>query len=265
MKLLIALPLKTAQYYRDRMVACEATWLKNCPVDYKFFSDAELGLDPNDPKVRTYRTQGMCAYALDHGYDYVFRVDSDTYVWVNRLLACGFEAHDYMGYCFDYPRHLDPAEAITRTAGGWACFWSARAMKFIIAAEPFLVGDTYWGDIWSGKVLGKHGIRVHRDTRFMDGNGVPDAFDPDLPEDHPYVAVHPVRVTRMYTMNPNVCTETIAPDNQLYEQNPDFRYGNRSPETCGCHYCHPDSVPCPRIGMADSPMQTAARTWQGPR
>jgi hypothetical protein len=48
-QLLIAIPIKNKNEDRDyqaRAVACKETWLKDCPCDYRFFTDEDLGLDP---------------------------------------------------------------------------------------------------------------------------------------------------------------------------------------------------------------------------
>jgi hypothetical protein len=228
-KLLIAIPVKSSQMYRDRMNVCEATWLKNCGVDYKGFTDADLGLveidqhhNETDP-IRTHRTQRMAKYAYDNGYDYVFRTDTDSYVWVNRLLACGFEQHDYMGWRLNIPQTGDWC---LRTAhGGIGFFLSRRAMKVIINAEVDRYGDgKFWGDLWAGHKLWKAGIECHRDTRFLDGSGHPhhhgNIFADELPVDHPYISIHPVPPENMLAIHKrfkNLPAETVPPTVQLWD------------------------------------------------
>jgi hypothetical protein len=237
LRLLIAIPIKTAPPYRERAKACEATWLKDCPVDYKFFSDADLGLDENDVKIRPMRTKLMCKYAYDNGYDFIFRTDSDAYVWVNRLLACGFENHDYMGFCLEYPKHLELDHGLRTAHGGIGLFLSGKAMKIIADAEPHIQNDgIFWGDIWAGEVLWKHQIYCHRDTRFLDGFGRGNLFANDLPADHPYISIHPVPAENMYAFQP-MPTECTPPAKQLFEPEADFRYGVRRPDICKCDYC----------------------------
>jgi hypothetical protein len=229
-KLLIAIPIKTEPHYTDRAIACLDTWLKDCPCDYKLFSDADLGLteinqhdNENDP-IRTWRTKLMVKHAYDNGYDFIFRVDSDAYVWVNRLLACGFENHDYMGWCLQEPQ----GEWCVNTAhGGCGFFLSRRAMEIVIDApiEKYADGK-YWGDLWVGQQLYKAGIHCHRDTRFLDGSSHANhhgniAAD-ELPLDHQYIVVHPVNPCpeNYYAIHErfkNVSSETIPPDKQLGE------------------------------------------------
>jgi hypothetical protein len=230
-KLLIIMPSKTGQLYKDRIPACENTWLKNCPCDYKFLSDADMGLveidqydQVHDP-IRTLRMIGMATYAYARGYDHMFRCDTDTYVWINRLLASGFEQHDYMGYCLEYPGQETIRGHATRTAhGGDGFFLSRRAMEIIKNAKPHTYYDgKYWGDMWTGDVLWRHGIHCKRDTRFMDGSGYTqhhgNIFAHELPLDHPYIAVHPVPAENMqaiYDRFPMMPAETVAPRTQLW-------------------------------------------------
>jgi hypothetical protein len=243
MNLLIAIPTKTADYYRTRAAACEATWLKDSPVDYKFFSDADLGLNENDIQVRPKRTKLMCRYALDHGYEYIYRVDADAYVWVNRLLASGFEKHDYVGFCLDYPKHLETDHGLRTAHGGAGFILSRTAMQIVADAEPFKQSDgIYWGDIWTGEVLWKHAIYCHRDTRFLDcGDG---NFTADrLPANHPYISVHPIEPHNLYGFTP-MPSETVAPEKQLFEVPVDFSYGEKRPDICSCTYCQPKPRLC---------------------
>lgn len=225
MRLLIAIPIKNeneGREYQKRMAACEATWLKDCPCDYKFFTDEELGLDYKSATIRPDRTRGMCKYALENGYDYLFRCDSDTYVWLNRLLACGFEQHDYMGYCIEF---FPPLPSKRTAHGGIGFFLSRRAMQIVADAKPFRCYDgNYWGDIWTGELLFKHKIYCHRDKRFMDGSGSTkhhgNIFAHELPEDHQFISIHPLPVENMiemYERFPRMSDATVEPKYTLWD------------------------------------------------
>lgn len=238
MRLLVALPIKTDQQYTDRFAACEATWLSRAAslgIDYKGFTDAELGLvqidqhnNAVDP-IRTQRTKGMAKYAYDNGYDFVFRVDTDTYVWLNRLLASGFEKYDYMGCCQNTgqgPFNGNLGEWSTQTAhGGDGFFLSRKAMKVIIDAPVSRYADgKFWGDLWAGDQLWKRGIHCKQDTRFLDGSGHATHHGnigaDELPADHPYISVHPVLpIENMYAIHErfkDLPANTIAPKFQLW-------------------------------------------------
>lgn len=193
MRLLIAIPTKTALEYLERAQVCKETWLKNCPVDYKFFRDSDLGLEESHELIRQQRMKRMCWYALQNGYDFIFRVDSDAYVWIDRLLASGFEHHHYTGWCLEYPA---PQERFRTAHGGVGFFLSRTAMEFVVEAEHFAHGEAYWGDIWTGLVLFKNGIRCNRDERFLEhGSEVTRAEE--VPDDPNLISVHPVTLPAM--------------------------------------------------------------------
>lgn len=235
MSLLIVIPSKieVAQYYRDRVVACSETWLKDCPCDFKLFSDADLGVSgdqynlENDP-IRTLRTKAMCKYAFDRGYDHLFRCDTDTYVWTNRLLACGFEQHDYIGYCHAIPRHVEVSagRGLNTAHGGAGFFLSRKAMQLVVDAPVARCGDgRFWGDIYTGEVLWEHGIYCHRDLRFVEANGRHkthdgNVFADEIPENHGCITIHPVPAANMkgvYNQFPSMSAETAPLDKQPWD------------------------------------------------
>lgn len=220
-KLLIALPVKTTPIYTERMEWCKETWLKDSPVDWKGFTDEELGLieidqhdNANDP-IRTWRTKLMSQWAYDNGYDYMFRVDNDAYVWLHRLLACGFEKHDYQGWC------LPGGTA----HGGIGFFLSRKALSVVKDApiERYRDGK-FWGDLWAGTQLKKAGIDCHRDTRFLDGSTDyahhGNIFADELPLDHPYISIHPVgtfeNMKAIHERFKDLPTETVPPQYQFW-------------------------------------------------
>lgn len=255
-KLLIVLPVKSEKsgaHYPIRWEVCQSTWLKDSPVDFHGFSDAELGLNEIDQHknaedpIRTHRTQLMVRWALEHGYDYLFRTDTDTYVWVNRLLASGFEQYDYMGWCLGVPRHLERSWALNTAHGGVGFFLSRRAMEIVAAApvEKYLDGK-YWGDLWAGHQLWKHDIRCHQDTRFLDGssgdhnqhNGNISADE--LPLDHQCIAIHPVPAVNMPAIHEqfkHLGAETVAPELPLWGVKRNYDYGTKRPDVCACQWC----------------------------
>ena len=243
MKLLIAIPVKTSPHYAKRFEICKETWLKNVPPDgatdavfceefpvcYKGFFDAELGLteinqhdNAHDP-IRTWRTKLMVKYAYDNGYDYIFRVDSDAYVWINRLWTCGFQNHDYMGWCLQAPQ----GEWCVNTAhGGVGFFLSRKAMEIVMNAPVEKYADgKYWGDLWAGQQLYKRGIHCHRDKRFLDGSSHEGHHGniglSDLPLDHQYISVHPIHPPAMAEFHRKFArmpAETVEPEKQLGEK-----------------------------------------------
>jgi len=246
-RLLIAIP--TAEHYRGndtspnrderaRRAACRETWLQGVS-DYKFFYGSgkhdpapdEVVLDvPEGYGHLSSKFVRICQWALEHDYDFLFRVDTDAYVYVDRLLRSGFEAHDYSGYTIDYPRHL--AHARYASGAGWAL--SRRGMEVVVNSVVTNEADDYW----TGKVLYAAGIPCHRDTRFVCGfepHFIPLRF---LPEKHPAIVLHALTPEGIRDVHarPYPGDDITAPERSLFEPTFDFHYGGRKRD-CDCGYC----------------------------
>lgn len=182
MKVLIAIPAKTGGEYLDRQRACEETWLKNSPCDYRFFLDSATGYASSHEMIRQKRMRWACAYAMANGYDFLFRVDSDAYVKVDKLLSTDFAQYDYSGW------HPGGNKFHAHASVGF--FLSRKAMKLVLEARHQIQGDTYWADIWVGVLLHDLGIHCHVLPGFLDGGGKSDWRLDELPED--WISVHPV-------------------------------------------------------------------------
>ena len=131
MKALIAIP----SCARDRAgQPLQRILLEEDGIDYRFF----LGVGNSDPAfdevilpVRDdywalpQKVRAAFRWALDHGYDMVFKADRDTFIHADRLLASGREhfqqGHDYVGLVGN------PGDC----CGGGAGYWLSR--KAIIA------------------------------------------------------------------------------------------------------------------------------------
>jgi hypothetical protein len=80
-----------------------------------------------------WKTRDSLQWALDHGYDYIFRIFVDTYVFPNRLLYSGFEKHDAVGWTFICKSCLaHPNKEHTCPHGGCGYWTSRRAAQAII-------------------------------------------------------------------------------------------------------------------------------------
>ena len=180
--LLITLPIKDERIrnHANRLAQCEATWLKSIP-DWKAFSDSELNVNPDHVFARQLRMKGMAYYAWSHDFDAMFRADTDTYIWADRLLAYDWNAYDYIGLC-------GPAGW---AHGGAGLVLSRKAMKIVAGAPPHFIGDhngDQYGDMWVGQVLAAAGIKCHYEPRFYDGNiGWAEADRAD------YLSYHPLK------------------------------------------------------------------------
>jgi hypothetical protein len=163
----------------EQMAAQRETWLANLQgADYKYFvghpgakAEDELAVDCADGPLweghqRTWilnrKTEAIAQYALQGGYDYVFKCDDDTYAFVDRLLSSGFEAHDYAGFMGVH--HATEVGDYYWAQGGAGYWLSRRAMAVIVwqglyraRAEDFAVGQTLAAD----------GIKAHHDARYV--------------------------------------------------------------------------------------------------
>jgi len=152
--------------YQHRVDEIRKTWLKSMyKVDYKIFYgngatreplEDEVFLDVDDGYLGLpAKMKAIYQWVLDNGYEYVCKVDDDTYVEVPRLVQAGWQQHDYTGR---ENRGGNPS-----WASGAAYWLSKRAMQ-IVAAAP-LTSDTA-EDRWCSHALHKQGINVHNDLRY---------------------------------------------------------------------------------------------------
>lgn len=132
-----------------------ATWIAELDgVDYKFFYGRggnreplkdEVYLDCGDKYTdNPAKMKAICRYALGAGYDYLLRLDDDTFIYPDRLLSLDWQ-HDYVGA----PKgDFHP---------GGCLFLSRRAMELIAAARP----TSYADDLWIGQAMIDNRIPMH--------------------------------------------------------------------------------------------------------
>jgi Glycosyl transferase family 2 len=141
-----------------RIDAVRETWWKDVTpfshhVDAKFFygsganggDEVNLGI-PDDYAHLPHKTQAICRWALQRGYDYVAKFDDDTAVYVERLILELFQNPnlDYGGYLH--------GECCT---GGPGYLLSRRAMQAIVEAGT----PDFWAeDVWVSTVLARKNI-----------------------------------------------------------------------------------------------------------
>lgn len=183
MKILIALLGSHTQ--PEHMAAQRETWLQDLDdkADYKYCLGLPGGSEPDvlylyqadgplwerrgdGVSHRTWvlnrKVEALCRYAVERDYDYVFKCDDDTYVNVDRLLASGFEQHDYSG---STDRHKAEGIGEYRWCQGGAGYWLSNKAAAIVAesglttirAEDFAVGG----------LLHRHGIHPQHDERYL--------------------------------------------------------------------------------------------------
>ena len=156
------------------------TWLPDA-ADYKFFmgegQGAETAQLPDDtiflPGVDdgygdlSKKTQHSLRWAHERGYDFVYRAFPDTYCRPERLVACGFDEHDYHG---DF--RGEQCRPDNYPSGGPGYFLSRRAFELLLDApiEGVHRVSVYAEDLWVGQILNRHrdkGLKYFDDPRFV--------------------------------------------------------------------------------------------------
>lgn len=177
--------------------ALRDTWLpsiKDFPgLDYKFF----FGVGQNAPQLEdsiilpdvddgygflTYKTQASLRWAHAQGYEFVFRCFPDTYVRVDRLMACPFADFDFYG---DFRseeggrtnggtgKQMPTLQEAQNYASGGAGYWlSRRAFELLLDAPITGIWrdeiTVYAEDLWTGNILGRSEVKLNYfdDIRF---------------------------------------------------------------------------------------------------
>lgn len=113
----------------SRIEALRDTWFKDIEpfahhVEARLFYGDDLGV-PDDYEHLPHKTQAICKWALEHGFDFLFKCDDDTAVYVDRLVREVLERRfiDYGGYV--------AGEMCTGGPGYWL---SKRAMQAVVAS-----------------------------------------------------------------------------------------------------------------------------------
>jgi hypothetical protein len=148
----VRIVVKSCAAHADREFAQFCTWADIQPEVY--FADGEILGCPDDYEHLPRKTKAICKLTED----YLFLCDTDTYVHVPRLLASGYEAHNYIGY------QLTRNSGIPYASGG-AGYWLSKAAMEVIAksANPDLFENE---DEMVGNVLFNAGIKLHHDPRY---------------------------------------------------------------------------------------------------
>ena len=111
----------------------------------------------------SWKTRDSLQWALDYGYDYIFRIFVDTYVIVERLAESGFLGRDAIGWMWDCescPAH--PGVMHKSPLGGTGYWTSAHAAQVIVDA-PIM----HWAeDAHVGAALFNAGMEWEHDGRY---------------------------------------------------------------------------------------------------
>jgi hypothetical protein len=178
-----------------RIKAQRETWLRDikpfsASLSYRFFYGApvrsdghpdEVFLDvPDDYEHLSRKVQAICKYALDRGYDYLYKCDDDTAVFVDRLMRSGFENCDQMGFSDCRHKRRGCSCYIRGGPGYWL---SRRAMQLVVDAPACNLAE----DLWVGKVLRESALPGVIDVKRLGHPGylpgeTPPYVSPPLPE-----------------------------------------------------------------------------------
>ncbi len=167
-RLLIA--ITSCEKHRPWQFAQRQTWMREIPqrVSYRFFlggpapgdaEDDEVFLDvPDDYLGLPLKTKALSRWALEQGFNYIYKADVDTLLLPTNLLASGFEQHDYMGGL-----NTERPPVVFASGGAGYCL-SEKAMWLVVENNPWPEGGPE--DVWVACVLKDHGILPHDDPRF---------------------------------------------------------------------------------------------------
>ena len=112
------------------------------PLNDEVFLDCPDFYFENSRKMKA-----IIRWAQAHEYDYILRLDDDTYFWPERLESYlpQIDGKDYIGASITPEATFHP---------GGCVFLSAHAMRLIEGANI-----TSWSDdVWMGSVMKKHGV-----------------------------------------------------------------------------------------------------------
>lgn len=158
----------------ERVQAQRDSWIKHIPPDvsYKFFfghgdrelNHDEIGLDVDDDYFHlVHKVRAMCQWAIAHDYTNLFKCDTDTWIFPDRLISnSDFGKYDYIG--------LEGFRATRSYAMGGPGYWlSRKAMEIVANSNLYLAAgaNRISEDVYVGKMLRSHGISLHIDSRYV--------------------------------------------------------------------------------------------------
>jgi hypothetical protein len=164
-KVLLAVVTCGDPKFKERADVQREVWVpKVVGADVRFFLAKqdreplpdEVFLDvPDDYKSLPTKVRAMQQWAVANGYQKVCKLDDDTLVMPERMLA-SIPEQDYAGYLNGTP---------PKPWCSGFCYWlSEKAMK--IVAEAPIPPEEWAEDRWVGGVLHGHGIKPHWDRRY---------------------------------------------------------------------------------------------------
>jgi hypothetical protein len=176
--------------HHDRWKSQQDTWAYTSDVVVAYFDGPMLHI-PDDYKSLPAKTKAICNFA--RRWDFLFKVDTDTYVSIDRLLKSGFEQYDYSGF------ELNQIEGHPYASGPH--YWlSNKAINFLADANWSNFTEGVRGyedceDVMVGEILRCCGVTLHHDIRYS-------PFIPVLPDNdvisHHLSTLQPFKTELMY-------------------------------------------------------------------
>lgn len=147
----------------DQTQACRETWVKDFApfktVDVKFFYGKPSDGYPRQPLADevflecgdTYghlpaKTVAVCRWATEHDYEFIYKCDTDTAVYAERLLI------EIMENCFDYAGYRH--SSVCSGGPGYLLSRSAADLVAKAGTDPQIWAE----DVWVSRVLARHNI-----------------------------------------------------------------------------------------------------------
>jgi hypothetical protein len=169
-----------------RSSACQTireTYLSGANIDYKFFFGNGQHADPQADEVildcdDAYRGLAckvwrIAQYALEHGYEAVFKVDDDTYVRPERLKLAGYAGKEYVGMMLGATDKYHLNDYARGGTGYWLGINALGALARAPLPNPDIPSE-YAEDSWVGKTLKAASIKGENDSdrlRCAEGSG----------------------------------------------------------------------------------------------
>jgi hypothetical protein len=167
-----------------RQQAVRDTWfndaLVHSNVRVEFFDGSRCGC-PDDHMHVVHKGMFAYLYAYEQGFDWAFKCDDDTLVFLDRLVRQTIEMPDGVDYA-----------GLGQCDFGWGGvgYWiSRRGLQLMLQESVPDISQEWREDFWTGQILSKHGIRLHDMNCQLQVNY-------DRPAKPP-VSVHPVSPDRM--------------------------------------------------------------------
>jgi len=180
----------------DRQQAVRDTWFKDVAahpnVDIEFFDGARCGC-PDDHLHVVYKTMFAYKYAYEKGYQWVFKADDDSFVYVDRLVR----------YVMELPEDVHYA-GLGQCDFGWGgvgYLISRHGLSLMLNETTPDITQEWREDYWTGQILWKHGIRLHETSAQLQKNY-------DRPSKNPFSvhAVSPSEMRELY-IDPNAISK----------------------------------------------------------